>query len=161
MHISELLWHWLISVYLIKFGIWVQISIIHISKSILFQHIFIDIHFTKKSQFLFYPSFGSDVFLWYSFVFQLCTEHILCLVPSILRSLMVALFSLSSLLLLFSICFIGPSGVRVLPLAAGINVSGHYKWHFFSFFLSFFLGSLLIRPKGGVVGFWNFTWAPK
>jgi hypothetical protein len=26
----------------------------------------------------------------------------------------------------------GPSGVRVLPLAAGINVGGHYKWHFFS-----------------------------
>ena len=42
---------------------------------------------------------------------------------------------------------IGPSGVRALPLAAGINVGGHYKWHFFSlsFFLSFFLssGSLL------------------
>jgi hypothetical protein len=30
----------------------------------------------------------------------------------------------------------GPSGVRALPLAAGINVGGHYKWHFFS--LSFF-----------------------
>ena len=29
-------------------------------------------------------------------------------------------------------CFptIGPSGVRALPLAAGINVGGHYKWHF-------------------------------
>jgi hypothetical protein len=25
---------------------------------------------------------------------------------------------------------IGLSGVRVLPLAAGINVGGHYKWHF-------------------------------
>ena len=25
----------------------------------------------------------------------------------------------------------GPSGVRALPLAAGINVVGHYKWHFF------------------------------
>ena len=24
----------------------------------------------------------------------------------------------------------GPSGVRALPLAAGINVVGHYKWHF-------------------------------
>ena len=24
----------------------------------------------------------------------------------------------------------GPSGVRALPLAAGINVGGHYKWHF-------------------------------
>ena len=26
--------------------------------------------------------------------------------------------------------FFGPSGVRVLPLAAGINVGGHYKCHF-------------------------------
>jgi hypothetical protein len=25
---------------------------------------------------------------------------------------------------------IGPSGVRALPLAAGVNVGGHYKWHF-------------------------------
>jgi hypothetical protein len=28
----------------------------------------------------------------------------------------------------------GPSGVRALPLAAGITVGGHYKWHFFLFF---------------------------
>ena len=36
--------------------------------------------------------------------------------------------------------YVGPSGVCALPLAAGINVGGHYKWHFFSFFLpSFFL----------------------
>jgi hypothetical protein len=27
------------------------------------------------------------------------------------------------------------SGVRALPLAAGINVVGHYKWHFFLFLL--------------------------
>ena len=36
----------------------------------------------------------------------------------------------------------GPSGVRALPLAAGLNVGGHYKCHFFlslSFSLSFFL----------------------
>jgi hypothetical protein len=25
---------------------------------------------------------------------------------------------------------IGLSGVHALPLAAGINVGGHYKWHF-------------------------------
>ena len=35
-----------------------------------------------------------------------------------------------------SLCSLGPSGVRALPLAAGINVGGHYKWHFFSFSLS-------------------------
>ena len=25
---------------------------------------------------------------------------------------------------------VGPSGVRALLLAAGINVGGHYKWHY-------------------------------
>jgi hypothetical protein len=33
---------------------------------------------------------------------------------------------------------IGPSEVRALPLAAGINVGGHYKWHFFLLFFFFF-----------------------
>ena len=49
---------------------------------------------------------------------------------------------------------VGPSGVRALPLAAGRNVGGHYKWHFFSFFLS---SSLLILPEGVVIGFRNFA----
>jgi hypothetical protein len=55
--------------------------------------------------------------------------------------------------------------VRALPLAPGINVGGHYKWHIFlsplSFFLSFFLssGSLLILTDGVVIGFSNFAWA--
>ena len=30
---------------------------------------------------------------------------------------------------------IGPSRVRTLPLAAGRNLGGHYKWHLFSFSL--------------------------
>jgi hypothetical protein len=50
----------------------------------------------------------------------------------------------------------GPSGVRALPLAAGINIGGHYKWNFLSLSLSltFFLpGSLLILPEEVVVGF--------
>ena len=52
----------------------------------------------------------------------------------------------------------GPSGVRALQLAAGRNVGGHYKWHFFSFSLSFFLSSsLLILPEGFVIGFRNFA----
>jgi hypothetical protein len=43
---------------------------------------------------------------------------------------------------------IGPSGVRALPLAAGINVGGHYKGHFFLSLLSLLSpGSLLILPK--------------
>ena len=54
---------------------------------------------------------------------------------------------------------IGPSGVRVLPLTAGMNVGGHYKWHFFSFFL-LSSGSLLILPEGVVIGIQIFAWAP-
>ena len=52
----------------------------------------------------------------------------------------------------------GPSGVRALPLAAGINVGGHSTWHYFSSF--FFLRSLLKTPEGVVVGFQIFAWAP-
>ena len=33
---------------------------------------------------------------------------------------------------------ISPSGARALTLAAGRNVGGHYKWHFFLFISSFF-----------------------
>ena len=57
---------------------------------------------------------------------------------------------------------IGPSGVRALPLASGINVVGQYKWHFFLFFffLSSSSGSLLILPEGVVVGIQIFAWAP-
>jgi hypothetical protein len=57
---------------------------------------------------------------------------------------------------------IGPSGVRALPLAAGINVGGHYKGHVFLSLSSLFLSSsLLILPEGVVVGFQIFAWAPK
>ena len=57
---------------------------------------------------------------------------------------------------------VGPSGVRALPLAAGRNVVGHYKGHFFSFFfLLLSSGSLLILPEGVVVGIQIFAWAPK
>ena len=55
---------------------------------------------------------------------------------------------------------IGPSGVRALPLAAGINVGGHYKWHFFLLLLSPLSSSLLILPEGVVVGIQIFAWAP-
>jgi hypothetical protein len=48
---------------------------------------------------------------------------------------------------------IGPSGVRALPLAAGINVGRHYKWHFFLSLSLFSPDSLLILPEGIVVGF--------
>jgi hypothetical protein len=67
------------------------------------------------------------------------------------------LISAPILILSESLSF-GPSGVRALPLAAGINVGGHYKWHFFSLFLP---GSLLILTEGLVVGFCSFAWAPK
>ena len=48
----------------------------------------------------------------------------------------------------FSIFKIGPRGVRALPLAASINVGGHYKWLFLS--LSFFLSGLIANsPRRG------------
>ena len=53
--------------------------------------------------------------------------------------------------------YFGPSGVRALPLAAGINIGGHYKWHFSS---SLLYGSLLILPEGVIVGIQVFAWAP-
>ena len=49
-------------------------------------------------------------------------------------------------------------------MAAGINVGGHYKWHFFLFlslFLSLFPGSLLILPEGVVVGIQIFACGPE
>ena len=63
---------------------------------------------------------------------------------------------------IYNTIILGPSVVRALPLAAGINVGGHYKWHFFSLLLSLFLssGSLIILPEGVVVGFQNLAWAP-
>ena len=53
----------------------------------------------------------------------------------------------------------GPSGVRALPLAAGINEGGHY-FRYFSFFFSFFLPPLFKTTEGVVVGFQIFAWAP-
>ena len=59
---------------------------------------------------------------------------------------------------------IGPSGVRALPLAAGINKGGHYFRYFFLFFLLVFL-LVLLPPlfkttEGVIVGFQIFAWAP-
>jgi hypothetical protein len=42
---------------------------------------------------------------------------------------------------------IGPSGVHALPLAAGINVGGHYKWHFFLLLLSLSLQLIAQSPR--------------
>ena len=51
---------------------------------------------------------------------------------------------------------IGPSGVRALPLAAGINEGGHYFRYIFP------LGTAIIKtPEGVIVGFQIFAWAPK
>jgi hypothetical protein len=63
-------------------------------------------------------------------------------------------------LLLLHFLQIGPSGVRALPLANGINVGGHYKWPFFPL-LSLLPGSLLNLPEGVVIGIQIFAWAPK
>jgi hypothetical protein len=55
----------------------------------------------------------------------------------------------------------GPSGVRALSLASGINEGGHYfrYFSFFSFFL--LLPPLFKTTEGVVVGFHIFAWAPK
>ena len=56
---------------------------------------------------------------------------------------------------------IGPSGVRALPLAAGINVGGHSTWHYFSS-SSFFLSEVLtFLPERRHLGLQNFAWDPK
>jgi hypothetical protein len=104
----------------------------------------------------------------YNLFFQFC--YIFCFSSIVKPVLITEVFDFTPHMSLFvvkivqssySYSQIGPSGVRALPLAAGINVGGHYKWHFF---LSLFLsssGSLLILPEGVVVGFCNFVWAPK
>jgi hypothetical protein len=54
----------------------------------------------------------------------------------------------------------GPSVVRVLPLAAGINEGGHY-FAYIILFLVFLLPPLFKTTEGVVVGFQIFAWAPK
>ena len=53
---------------------------------------------------------------------------------------------------------VGPSGVRELPLAAGINEGDHYLGIFPLGVL--FLPPLFKTTEGVVVGFRNFAWAP-
>jgi hypothetical protein len=48
---------------------------------------------------------------------------------------------------------IGPSGVRALPLAAGINECGHYSKYFSFFFFFFVLPPLFKTTEGVVEGF--------
>ena len=55
---------------------------------------------------------------------------------------------------------IGPNGVRALPLAAGINVGGHYFGYIIPLLL-LFLPSLFKTTEGVVVGFQILAWAPK
>ena len=59
--------------------------------------------------------------------------------------------------------YFGPSGVRALPLAAGINEGGHYFRYFFLFLFSCFLvlTAVVKIPEGVVVGIQIFAWAPK
>ena len=55
----------------------------------------------------------------------------------------------------------GPSGVRALLLAAGINEGGHYFRYIILFFSSLFFSPPLFKTTGGVVvGFQFFAWAP-
>ena len=57
---------------------------------------------------------------------------------------------------------IGPSGLRALPLAAGINEGGHYFAYIFPLLIFFFLLPPLFKTtEGVVVGFQIFAWAPE
>ena len=52
-------------------------------------------------------------------------------------------------ILFILVVLIGQSGVRALPLAAGINVSGHYKWHFFLLLSLSSSGLIANSPRRG------------
>jgi hypothetical protein len=77
---------------------------------------------------------------------------------------------------------VGPSGVRALPMAAGINEGGHYiryfgpsrvhalpfaagineGGHYFRYInLLYLLPPLFKTTEGAIVGFQIFAWAPK
>ena len=61
---------------------------------------------------------------------------------------------------------IGPSGVRALPLAAGINEGGHYFRYIFPLlllilFFFFLLPPLFKTTEGVVVGFQIFACGPE
>jgi hypothetical protein len=58
-------------------------------------------------------------------------------------------FRLSAQCFILTTKTIGPSGVRALPMAAGIKVGGHYKWHFVLLYL--LPESLLILTEGVVI----------
>ena len=63
------------------------------------------------------------------------------------------------LLTLFFNCLnFGPSGVLALPLAAGINIGGHYFWYYST--LDVVVIAVAKIPEGVVVGFQIFAWAP-
>ena len=51
------------------------------------------------------------------------------------------LLNISELCPIHEICIIGPSGVRALPLTAGINEGGHYFRYFF-----FLVRAKCVRP---------------
>ena len=59
-----------------------------------------------------------------------------------------------------SVVDIGPSGVRALPLAAGINEGGHYFRYYSTWGWGGVLRPLLKTPEGFVVGIQIFAWAP-
>ena len=61
--------------------------------------------------------------------------------------------------------YFGPSGVRALPLAAGINVAGHYFRYFFPLLVGVVVVVVVVTavvkiPEEVVVGIQIFAWAP-
>ena len=56
--------------------------------------------------------------------------------------------------------YFGPSGVRALPLVAGINVGGHYFAFYFTLVVVVVVTAVVKIPEGVVVGFQILAWAP-
>ena len=54
---------------------------------------------------------------------------------------------------------VGPSGVRALPLAAGIHIGGHY-FSILYHSCSLVFTAIVKIPEGVVVGIQIFAWAP-
>jgi hypothetical protein len=74
----------------------------------------------------------ADILYHVKFADGIYSDQFTCLITDTLYT---AQFAYT--LILYSLQNLGPSKVRALPMAAGRNIGGHYKWHFFLFSLSF------------------------
>ena len=97
-------------------------------------HFILGILFYAYALCIFYQAFHSMLFVLCILVNKY--NHKNCLLSIFLSALSSKSCSLHLLLstLAYASSPIGPSAVRALPLAAGINVGGHSTWNYFSLF---------------------------